>query len=446
MNRTTSPDDEASELMQKRRRNRLAQQKYRKKLKSHIEDLEKRAAEADRTAKGSNTQARTIVAGDMSSFPTFSTQLGERSGFATLSTSDNISISPSQACESVGMDIQAPSSSSGPAASFLSHQRKPAQHHQVNFSIFDDTPWASHKNLSLQDIESLDRSPELHADTTETTDPVGLTSNSHGLLDCSSSSFQLPTTNEFNPSNELKSSRFLSTPPQQPRTAPEPTSLEARVEYVLRCSKTAGFDDLDSFVSCYYTGLFKNNSSAKLAQTASRTKGLPAFLEELHTQVNSWSSWEASGYQDTIVRSAADLITAEFDRLARRKYSCELELWQNIAQTTTIDTAAAVDGGDSSSSSSGSVAALHQLRSMAAELQKTLRYELPNLYTLTAKLSPQDVPTRVTLLLATIRIMTAPGSRPLHEAANWVYVRAKPPNASRDGSVDDLESSPMGSI
>lgn len=101
-----------------------------KKLKSHIEDLEKRAAVVDQMAKDSNTQARTIVAGDMSSFPTFSTQLGGRGGFASLSTSDNASMSPSQAYEPVGMDIQAPSSSSGPASSFLSHQRKPAQYRQ----------------------------------------------------------------------------------------------------------------------------------------------------------------------------------------------------------------------------------------------------------------------------------------------------------------------------
>lgn len=129
-------------------------------------------------------------------------------------------------------------------------------------------------------------------------------------------------------------------------------------------------------MSCYYTGLFKDKSPAKLAQAASRIKGLPAFLEELHTQASSWSSWEASGYQDTIVRSAADLITAEFDRLARKKYSCELELWQNIAHTTTTGTAATADGGDASSSSSAGVSALHQLRSMAAELKKTLRYEV----------------------------------------------------------------------
>lgn len=102
-----------------------------KKLKSHIEDLEKRAAVVDRMAKDSNTQARTIVAGDISSFPTFSTQLGGRGGFASLSTSDNVSMSPSQAYEPVGMDIQeAPSSSSGPATSFLSHQREPAQYRQ----------------------------------------------------------------------------------------------------------------------------------------------------------------------------------------------------------------------------------------------------------------------------------------------------------------------------
>jgi hypothetical protein len=122
-------------------------------------------------------------------------------------------------------------------------------------------------------------------------------------------------------------------------------------------------------MSFYYTGTFKDKSTAKIAQAGSRIKGLPAVLEELHSHASAWSSWEASGYRDTIVRSAADLIADEIDRLARKKYTCESEFWQNISYAATA-------GGDDSSSSSGSGTAVPQLRSMAAELKKTLRYEV----------------------------------------------------------------------
>ncbi|KAL9111173.1 MAG: hypothetical protein Q9227_004436 [Pyrenula ochraceoflavens] len=48
-------ESETDELARKRQRNRVAQRKYRKKLKSHIEDLEKRAATADQLQQKSTT-------------------------------------------------------------------------------------------------------------------------------------------------------------------------------------------------------------------------------------------------------------------------------------------------------------------------------------------------------------------------------------------------------
>jgi hypothetical protein len=94
------------------------------------------------------------------------------------------------------------------------------------------------------------------------------------------------------------------------------TNLELRIDYILRFMEKVGFDSPDSFKSCYYTARFKDRSTVKLAQEASRSKGLPHILKELRTHANSWSSWETCAYRDTIVRSAANMIANDFDRLA----------------------------------------------------------------------------------------------------------------------------------
>jgi hypothetical protein len=143
-------------------------------------------------------------------------------------------------------------------------------------------------------------------------------------------------------------------------------SLESRIDYILRSIQTVGFESPDSFVSCYYTARFKDRSPLKLAQAASRGKGLPHILEELQAHASSWSTWESGAYRDTIVRSAAYIIADEFDRLTKKKYSCEMDLQHNLYRTTQEPTA----------TDASSTAPIHQLHGIAAELKKTLCEEV----------------------------------------------------------------------
>ncbi|RYO81949.1 hypothetical protein DL766_010215 [Monosporascus sp. MC13-8B] len=378
MHRTTPPSDGYKELARKRDRNRLAQQKYRRKLKSRIEDLEKRAAVADRLAKANNAQSSSTPGGDMSSFATFPTQIGGQGGFTSLPASTNACSPQSRTPVAVAVDLEASSASPITASSSLSSQAASDMSKDSDFvkafSLSDDASWTCQKNLLFQDTENLDRNSDIHIDTGDSAEPLRVTRNrsrssetlfSQGLLGNSHASFQLPPIGEFSQPS------LLPKPSSRPATASEPASLEARIEYVLRCLRTAGFEDPDSFVSYYYTCVFKDRSPVKLAQETSRIKGLPAVLEDLHTQASSWSAWEASRYRDTIVRSAANLIAEEFDRLARRKYSCEMELWQNISHTALPGAVATAGGGDGSGGGRG----VHLLRFMAAELKRALRHE-----------------------------------------------------------------------
>ncbi|KAF5010390.1 hypothetical protein FDECE_3442 [Fusarium decemcellulare] len=196
------------------------------------------------------------------------------------------------------------------------------------------------------------------------------------------------------------------------------SSLEARVDYVLRSIENVGFPTPDSFISSYYTASFRDRSPVQKAQETSRSRGLPMMLDELRLQSDDWSVWQSRPYTDSIVRSAALMVADEFDRLTKKRYQCEKELQRGLTLS---------QQGQLPSTPAESSAAMQQLHTAAAELKKTLRNELPNLNALTATLSSDDsvVPQamRVQLLLATIETIATTADEPLQEAANWVYQR-----------------------
>jgi hypothetical protein len=103
-------------------------------------------------------------------------------------------------------------------------------------------------------------------------------------------------------------------------------SIETRIEHILQSVKTAGFENIDSLISSYYTQTFGEKSAAKIAQRVSRSRGLPELLETLRLSMGSWSQWQANGYRDAVARSTADLIGDEFDRLLKKRYNWEIEL------------------------------------------------------------------------------------------------------------------------
>ncbi|KAG9186013.1 hypothetical protein G6011_02569 [Alternaria panax] len=88
-------------------------------------------------------------------------------------------------------------------------------------------------------------------------------------------------------------------------------TMEGRVEYLIRCARRAGFQDLDSAVSTLYTAKFDEDSECSIAQYLSRKRCLPNLLEELRSKTVSWKTREVQPYQDEVLKSAESLLIGE---------------------------------------------------------------------------------------------------------------------------------------
>ncbi|KAI1845669.1 hypothetical protein JX266_008280 [Neoarthrinium moseri] len=437
-NSPNTTDNMDAELARKRHRNRFAQQKYRRKLKSHIEELEKRAAVADQLLKANNVHANVLSNNEPLPFGRYSAQLGEHGAAHQIEPvlNDNriSTSSPSRgmadSLQNELSDIQNGHYGIPKDATLMASKPASTMSEEANFfkafTISEDQLWP--KNFQLHDAGNLELQPEnIDVTETETANPTAR----HGSTDTVKAPSLVPS--KASPPSVIPRS------PHQP-IALDSSSLESRVEFVIQSLKKAGFESPDSFVSSYYTSVFRDKSAAKVAQEFSRSKGLPQLLEDLRNKVGSWSTWESSGYKDTIVRLAASMIADEFDRLNRKKYSCEVELQQHFSRLHQASTD--VNRGSS----------VNQLFSLITELKNTLRDELPNLYAITMSLLAQDTPLaqskRVQLLTATIQIIIASGDEPFQEAAKWVFNRTPPGfmGESGDAPADDFDESAIESF
>lgn len=102
------------------------------------------------------------------------------------------------------------------------------------------------------------------------------------------------------------------------------------------------------------------------AQKLSRTHGLPELIESLREKNNTWSIREAGPYKDATVRSAAEMVLDEIEKLARKRYHCETELAQHMCRDTTTPAI--------TSSSEGP--GVRHLQTLASELCETLKDEV----------------------------------------------------------------------
>lgn len=118
---------------------------------------------------------------------------------------------------------------------------------------------------------------------------------------------------------------------QQPFPSRIQLSAEQRIDYILRCVREAGFDDMDSVFSCYYTEQFTAGTAASTAQENSRSAALPTLLEVFRRATKSWSPWDANAYKDALIRSAERIISEEFERLEKKIYTSEIELTNRLS-------------------------------------------------------------------------------------------------------------------
>ncbi|KIM92749.1 hypothetical protein OIDMADRAFT_36373 [Oidiodendron maius Zn] len=398
-----STQDNMDELELKRQRNRLAQQKYRKRLKLHIDDLEKRAALVEQLPNVNvfpSIHPNGSVHDDMLEYYPFVHQMSGSAGAGWMQPLDTMTVASSQAYESSGISV-GPSFPTAPSRIPDSSLTKP--------------------NCGQQQ------------------DSLG-TPLKDGALGPSKASISPPGSTENQARNRpgsLPAKSLDDTPSPSPLihngTERELPSIDSRLEHVLQFLQSVKFDSIDSLVSSYYTAELRERSTLQVAQEASRIKGLPQVLEDLQVNSGSWSMRESYPYRDMTIRSAGQLIADELDRLSRKKYSCEIELQHHLSRVPSQPGPSDVSG-------------LRQLRSLATELRKTLRDEMPNLHAFTSALSAHDCnfleADKLQMITATIRLITASGHDTLEEAASWASKRS---DSSFTSSSEDLDDSMSGS-
>ncbi|GME25286.1 Basic-leucine zipper (bZIP) transcription factor [Neofusicoccum parvum] len=101
--------------------------------------------------------------------------------------------------------------------------------------------------------------------------------------------------------------------PAPPKTAP----LDERIEYVLECAQTAGFDSFDALASAYYTGTFDDGSLLAAEQRLSRNRRLSKLLADVFDAARGWSAWERRGFHEEVLQSAEAMLVAECAGFAR---------------------------------------------------------------------------------------------------------------------------------
>lgn len=434
------------ELELKRQRNRLAQQKYRKRLKLHIDDLEKRAALVEQLPNVNvfpSIHPNGSVHDDMLEYYPFVHQMSGSAGAGWMQPLDTMTVASSQAYESSGISV-GPSFPTAPSRIPDSSLTKPncgQQQDSLGTPLKDGALGPSKASISPPDFSCL-RDASLSRRKLELSKEINdldmQIEDSHAPRPPRSTHRQGSTENQArNRPGSLPAKSLDDTPSPSPLihngTERELPSIDSRLEHVLQFLQSVKFDSIDSLVSSYYTAELRERSTLQVAQEASRIKGLPQVLEDLQVNSGSWSMRESYPYRDMTIRSAGQLIADELDRLSRKKYSCEIELQHHLSRVPSQPGPSDVSG-------------LRQLRSLATELRKTLRDEMPNLHAFTSALSAHDCnfleADKLQMITATIRLITASGHDTLEEAASWASKRS---DSSFTSSSEDLDDSMSGS-
>ena len=91
-------------------------------------------------------------------------------------------------------------------------------------------------------------------------------------------------------------------------------TLEDEFISILQQMRGAGFSDLESMVSEYYTADVSSDSTISARQRISRKHSLPQVLADLRESMEMWTPWESHGCQNEILKSAESIFIEEFNQ------------------------------------------------------------------------------------------------------------------------------------
>jgi hypothetical protein len=91
-------------------------------------------------------------------------------------------------------------------------------------------------------------------------------------------------------------------------------TLEDEFISILQQMRGAGFPDLESVVSEYYTADVSSDSIVSAKQRISRKHSLPQVLADLRESMETWTPWESYGCQNEILKSAESIFSEQFNQ------------------------------------------------------------------------------------------------------------------------------------
>ncbi|KAI1262500.1 hypothetical protein F5Y18DRAFT_397387 [Xylariaceae sp. FL1019] len=221
----------------------------------------------------------------------------------------------------------------------------------------------------------------------------------------------------YSPGPVARSTTRLASAPTTDPVPQRQKLVHERVGRILEYIHDTGFNSVDSFLLSYYTSSFAKSSGARSAQETSRLQGLPALIDDLSVKSRSWPPWESSRYRHAIVKSAANLLQNELDGLSKKRYSGEIQMWQNLQRNPNLARPKIGAG------------LVDSLEDISADLRLTLRDEVPSLQSFMAILSADASETprveRVQLFLSTIQLITSTKEELLQDVVSWVNTRRR---------------------
>ncbi|KAA8645335.1 uncharacterized protein ATNIH1004_006754 [Aspergillus tanneri] len=91
-------------------------------------------------------------------------------------------------------------------------------------------------------------------------------------------------------------------------------TLQLRLEKALISIEEAGFASIEDLVTDYYTRQFSKDTTLAAAQSYSRSRRLRHLLHALHENTRTWSEREVTGYQESVIRAAEEILRNEIQK------------------------------------------------------------------------------------------------------------------------------------
>lgn len=178
--------------------------------------------------------------------------------------------------------------------------------------------------------------------------------------------------------------------------------LDERLEYVLSCTRAAGFESFDALVTAYYNGNFEDSSPLAIEQRLSRNRGLPSVVADVFRDARRWSDWERRGFDEELLKTTESMLVSEGE-------DSRSSLESILSLLSAPQNGSGGGGGD------GSGTSMSQAQATLA-MKKVMQNELPNLWALMMAFSAEhrDVwqRNRSNTVLAAILLLRYPGRIP----------------------------------